>query len=329
VLTAISRAGRGGAGRQGQVEVVQVQPSSQGARAGLVPGLILMAVGGTDVSGMAYDKAIEVIKQHQQRPLTLRFNYPPDAGRTVAGGQPQPEPEPEPQASEADTGRKGRRRGKGKDKKSQKAGRDEAGSQGGGSGGDDDAALEGGGGGGGGDISRLLAAAGADLAAETVQARPRAKEVKVMFGEEGGLGLSFKQTPAGEATLLSLFTPPPPARPPSQHAEVGPRASSGGTTSYPLPPPPPPPRRHMAVTCGWDSLSQGVIVGVIVGVRCGGAGAGGRLPGRAHRTAKCQGQAPVQGQPAERAGVCGRWPTPSPILCAAGAAVTAARWPAA
>eukprot|EP01047_Picozoa_sp_COSAG01_P002407 COSAG01_NODE_64_length_29509_cov_1035.985209_13_plen_1180_part_00 len=59
----------------GQVEVQHIAPHSQAqAHPHMEVGLVLVAVGGTEVAGMTYHGMIDVVKAHRARPLTLRFN---------------------------------------------------------------------------------------------------------------------------------------------------------------------------------------------------------------------------------------------------------------
>jgi hypothetical protein len=59
----------------GQMEIQHVNAKSQAARHPEIEvGLVLVAVGGTEVAGMGYEAVLDVIRAHAERPLTLRFN---------------------------------------------------------------------------------------------------------------------------------------------------------------------------------------------------------------------------------------------------------------
>ena len=59
----------------GQVEVSAIAPHSQAEEhVQLQVGLVLVAVGGVEVSGMSFEQAVATIANHQLRPLTLRFH---------------------------------------------------------------------------------------------------------------------------------------------------------------------------------------------------------------------------------------------------------------
>jgi hypothetical protein len=57
------------------MEIQHVNAKSQAARHPEIEvGLVLVAVGGTEVAGMGYEAVLDVIRAHAERPLTLRFN---------------------------------------------------------------------------------------------------------------------------------------------------------------------------------------------------------------------------------------------------------------